>query len=110
VGRPLDIEFVIAEGPEPTRWAGVAEMAKDWRSRLSTWKQYRIGADEYRPIHDGRVLVLDYRVGRGKRSGLDVGQLRTEGATVFRVGEGKVTEIVAYWNRDRALADLGLQE
>jgi ketosteroid isomerase-like protein len=103
-----EIEFAIADGPEPARWTGVAGMAKGWRSRLSTWEQYRIGADEFRPVHDERVLVLDYRVGRGKRSGLDVGQLRTQGATVFRVRDGKVTEIVAYWQRDRAFAELGL--
>jgi ketosteroid isomerase-like protein len=48
--------------------------------------------------------------GRGKRSGLEVGQMRAEGAMLFHVRDGKVTRFVGYWDRDRALADLGLEE
>jgi len=55
------------------------------------------------------VLVLTHRVGRGKTSGLEVGQMRTQGANVFHARDGKVTKLVWYWDRDRALADLGLE-
>jgi ketosteroid isomerase-like protein len=54
--------------------------------------------------------VLDHRIGRGKRSGLEVDQLGTQGATVFEVRDGKVTRMVAYWDRHHAFADLGLAE
>jgi hypothetical protein len=63
-------------------------------------------AEQYRELDDECVLVLvDWR-GRGKTSGLELGQMRAKGADVVHVRAGKVTRLVTY--RDRALADLGL--
>ena len=47
---------------------------------------------------------------RGKASGLEVGQVRALGATIFHVNEDRVIRLVQYLDRDRALADLGLKE
>jgi ketosteroid isomerase-like protein len=52
--------------------------------------------------------VLVHYSGRGKTSGLDVTQMRTEAAGVFHVRDGKVTRLVFYFDRERALADVGL--
>ena len=55
-----------------------------------------------------RVLVLYHFFGRGKASGLELGQVRTQAAHVFHVREGQVIKLVIYLDRDRAFADLGL--
>jgi hypothetical protein len=56
------------------------------------------------------VLVLVRYEGRGKLSGLEVGQMRAKGASLFYCRDGTVTRFVAYLDRDRALADLGLAQ
>jgi ketosteroid isomerase-like protein len=48
--------------------------------------------------------------GHGKASGLDLAELDTRGAVVYHVHDGRLTKIVGYYDRDRALADLGLEE
>jgi ketosteroid isomerase-like protein len=64
--------------------------------------------DECRELNGERVLVLFQSSGRGRASGLDLGQIRAKGAFLCHLRGGKVTRIVVYWDRERALADLGL--
>ena len=103
-----DIEYVIADGPSPGSWTGLAEMAEAHRDVLRAWEDFGVEAEEYREFDDGRVLVLDHLSGRGKTSGLNLGQTRTMGAWLFQIRDGSVTKMVRYIDRDRALADLGL--
>jgi len=49
--------------------------------------------------------VLTRMRGRGKSSGVEIAERR---GSLFHVQDGKVTRLVLYWDRDRALADLGL--
>ena len=104
-----EIEFVIANGPSPGSWTGLAEMAEGHRDFLRAWEDFRVEAEEYRELDGGRVLVLDHLSGRGKTSGLDLGQTRTMGAWLFHIRGGGVTKMVRYLDRDHALADLGLE-
>ena len=104
-----DIEFVVVDGPEPDSWNGRTEMARAWRNYLSTWEDYRGAVDGYREIDDDRVLVLARRTGRAKASGVDLAQMPNQSATIFEIHDGKVTRLVIYLDRDRALADLGLE-
>jgi ketosteroid isomerase-like protein len=83
----------------------MAESIRDW---LSAWEQWWVAADEYRELDDERVLVLDRYGARGKRSGLEVGQMQTKGASLFHVRDGKVTKRVVHFDRERAIAELGL--
>ena len=103
-----EIETVMADGPAPSRSMGVAGAADLWRNFLNAWEGYRAEAVEYRELDDERVLVLICRSGSGKRSGMDLGQLGSKGASLFEARDRKVTRIVVYFDRDRALADLGL--
>jgi len=105
-----EIEFVAADGPTPGSWTGVAAMAGAWREALSAFQELRAKADEYRALDDERVLVLMHFSGRGKTSGLEVGDIQMKGANVFHVRDGMVTRLVTYWDRERAFADLGLRE
>ena len=104
------IEFIRADGPDPGTRIGLIGMKEGFRSWLRTWEGFRSAAEEYRELDDHRVLVLDHLSGRGKTSGVEVGQMRTDTASLFHVRGGKVTRLVAYLDRDRALADLGLEE
>jgi ketosteroid isomerase-like protein len=105
-----EIEFVIRDGPAPGRWNGVAEMSHAVRDLLSAWETFRFVAEEYREPDGDHVLVLDRNSGRGRSSGAAIDHTRAEGAQLFRLRGGKVTRLVSYWDRDRALADLGLEE
>jgi ketosteroid isomerase-like protein len=103
------IEFIAADGPQPGLVAiGLERFAEVWREYLSTWEGYRFVVDELRELDDERILERFHFSGRGKTSRVDLGQLRSHGAAVFHIHEGKLTRIVRYWNFDRALADLGL--
>ena len=103
-----EISFVIADGPAPGSWTGVASMAVAWRDFLSAWEEFSSVVEEYREIDDERVLVLARFSGRGKTSGLEAAHTRLNTASLFHVRDGRVTRLVAYWDRERALADLGL--
>jgi hypothetical protein len=83
-------------------------MAEGTRDFLGAWEQFRIEATDNRELDDERVLVLTERRGRGKSSGLELGQMGTESAVLFHARGGKVTRLVMYFDRRRALADLGL--
>ena len=106
-----NIEFVIADGPAPGRWTGLRGMAEGWRDVLSAWDDFHgEAAEDYRELDGGRVLVLNRFGGRGKTSGLEVGEVGVRAATVLHLRNGRVTRLVLYWDRDRALAELGLSE
>jgi ketosteroid isomerase-like protein len=103
-----EIEYVHADGPEPGSWNGLTGMAHGFREYLTPWEAFRVEAGEYRELDAERVLVLFTFCARGKSSGLEASQIRTEGAQLFHVREGKVTRLVQYLDRDGAFDDLGL--
>jgi ketosteroid isomerase-like protein len=99
-----DIQFVIADGPEAGRRTGRAGLAPSLQDFENAWDEYHSRVEEYRELDDG-VLVLTYATGRGRASGVEIGERR---ANLFQLHDGKVTSLVVYWDRMRALADAGL--
>ena len=104
-----DIEFAWADSPDNARWTGLPGLAAAMRDFLGQWEEYRVVATEVRELDDERVLVLLEVRGRGKTSGIDVGQIHADrAANLFQIRDGKVTVLHAYFDRENALADLGL--
>jgi ketosteroid isomerase-like protein len=106
-----EIEYVIADGLQPGTWSGRTDMSEGFRDFLGGLDEYRLEAEEYRELDSHRVVAITRNTGHGKISGLDLSHLPGKsGAAVFHVRNGKVARLVFYWDRDRALTDLGLKE
>jgi ketosteroid isomerase-like protein len=83
-------------------------MTEGFRGWLSAWQDVRVEAEDYRDLEDERVLVFAALSGRGKTSGLHLDQMPQRAANLFHLRNGKVTRLINYWDRYRALGDLGL--
>jgi ketosteroid isomerase-like protein len=105
-----EIEYLVIGGPEPGKWDGIAAMTASVRDYMSAWENYGISAEQLREVDDARVLALVRLSGRGKVSGVRLQDAGAEGAEVWHLRDGLVTRLHMYWDRDRALADLGLME
>jgi ketosteroid isomerase-like protein len=106
-----EMEFAFVGGPSPGSGTGLAAMSRAMRGFLDPWAEYRAEAEEIRELDDNRVLTFSRpTAGRGKGSGLELERQWQRGANLFEIRGGRVTRLVNYWDRDRALADLGLEE
>jgi ketosteroid isomerase-like protein len=101
------IEFVMVDGPAPGRTRGLAGMTRLVRDGLNAFHDLSQEAEDFRELDERRVVVLNRYTGRGKASGLGV---EAKGANVFHIDNGQISKLVHYWDRERALADLGLKE
>ena len=103
-----EIEFVAVSPLEAPRAKGLSEMAsfvRDVFSHMADWSEV---AEEYRELDANRVLVLNRFTGRVRASGVSLTPTPARAARVFEVHNGKVTRM-SLFDRDRALADLGLK-
>jgi ketosteroid isomerase-like protein len=102
------IEFVHGDGPAPHSWTGSEGLAEGTRAWIDVWEAMSVRAEQCCDLDDERVLVLTRYSGRAKTSGLELGRISAAGASLFHLRDGKVTRIVQYFDRTRALADFGL--
>ena len=105
-----EIECVMVDGPTPGSGTGLAGMARVWGDVIGAYDQFSVEAQEYRELDGRRVLVLVRFSGRGRVSGLEIGNMSTRNAAVFEIEGGLVRRLALYWDRARAFADLGLEE
>jgi len=105
-----DIEYVVVDFVEPLRPVGADATAEAIQEIYGDWEHPRIECDEIRPLDDGRVLVLNHLAAQAKASGIDVGQMHRNGAAILSFRDCRVVRYLSYFDRDRALADLGLKE
>jgi ketosteroid isomerase-like protein len=103
-----EIEYEWVDGLSPGSWKGVAGMEEATRDLFTAWEGIRFEVDGDHEVDAERVLVLTRIRARGKASGLEIGDMGGKGANLFYLRGGKVTKIAAYFDRDRAFADLGL--
>src|ERR1041385_3235232 len=89
-----EIEYVVADGPEPGSGRGLAGLGHAWRAWMSAWEDLSIHVDEYRELDDERVLVLARKSGRGKQSGLEIDDMHAKGAVICHVRGDKVPKVV----------------
>ena len=104
-----EIVFEMIGGLMEGRWKGRTEMGEAWGTMVSAWEDLKAIPEEFRELEDGRVLVFLQNEGRGRGSGIEIGGISTKAANLFTVRDGKVKRLTLYWDRDRAIADLGLR-
>jgi ketosteroid isomerase-like protein len=102
-----EIDFEFADGPTPDRARGLGRMVELWRSMLDAWVDLRAVPESFHELDDGRILVFLRNEGRGRSSGIDIQEISVKSANVFELRSGKVTKLVLYWERQRALDAVG---
>src|SRR5438445_6788259 len=70
------LEWVMADGPTPGNWTGIAGMREGWAKFRSVWAEYHFAAQNYRELDSERVLVLGRFTGRRNANGADREQTR----------------------------------
>ena len=103
-----NIEFAMVGDLIEGQWKGVAQMAEAWTGLLRSWDDLKSVPDAIRELDDGRVLVFLRNDGRGKGSGIPVAEIAAKSANLFEVQGGKVTKLTIYWDRQDAVAAVGL--
>jgi ketosteroid isomerase-like protein len=86
-------------------YEGYEEISRQRREVNEVWETFEVEVEQF---FEGEHAMVAFTHERGRGiSGADVDR-RT--AFLFRLADGKVSEVRVYLDRDRALADLGQEE
>jgi ketosteroid isomerase-like protein len=106
-----EIEYIWADGLSRGRWKGLEAMA----GALGGHGSGRGGISAQRRTATACSMTSacwssTASAGAARQMTVGVGDLMTKGASVWSIKGERVTRLVLYWDRDRALADLGAEE
>ena len=102
-----EIEWVLPERQSSDSCRGPDEVKRFWKGLDETFDELKLLPQEFVDAGD-RVATRLRHYGRGKRSGVELGEVGAKGAHIFHVRDRKVVKRVFYMDRDRALGDIGL--
>jgi ketosteroid isomerase-like protein len=105
-----DIDFVFADGPEPGSHVGHAAVQELFGRWLNSFADFRLLTERVIEVDKQRVLALTHVGGQGKTSGLNLALAGSAFAHLFELRGSKVATLVVYFDRDRALTDIGIEE
>jgi ketosteroid isomerase-like protein len=97
----------IAVGGVNRTVSGIDGFISGWRDWTTAFEAYRIKAQEFMALNDGRVLVLDSHRAKSQTGGVEM-EFRAAG--IWTVTEGLVRQLEMFMERGRALEAAGLSE
>jgi len=100
-----DFEHVVHGGVDAGRYLGLKALRASLVDWYEPWATYRIEVEEAIDLGD-RVLVLAHSHGRMKGSEAEV---RSAGADVFTIRDGKIAVYESYAHRAEGLKAVGLE-
>lgn len=97
-----DVEWSTTEGT----FHGIEGVGTHWSEWIELWEEHRVEPEEFTECDRG-VLVTVHLTGRGAGSGMKIDQRFFQ---VYTVHEGKISRMVEFVDRSRALEEAGLRE
>ena len=95
-----EVEWSATEGTAH----GIEGVVSSFVGWMETWDEHHIEPEEFLECDDGRVLAAIHLSGLGQQSGVSIDQRFFQ---LYTVREGKVSRMVEYVDRDRAVRALG---
>jgi ketosteroid isomerase-like protein len=96
------VEWRTIEGT----YYGLDGLVKHWNEWTEPWEDHRVQGEEFIPAGD-KVLAVVRVAGRGRLSGVEVGQRIFH---VYALRDGRIVELQEYLDRDEALEAVGRRE
>jgi ketosteroid isomerase-like protein len=98
-----DVEWLATEGS----FHGIEGVVNSYIEWMEPWEEHSVEPEEFVESGDDRVLATIHLTGRGGQSGMEIDQRFFQ---LYTVRDGKITRMVEYVDRARALQAAGLQD